>query len=390
MVCRFYAEERLRVMVNEFKSYIEIVDRKYGTWIFYVALVLMLTSTSWFWLDDIPRDIYVFSKRFLKLGQLLCCIRLALLSWKYPRYVILCAVIISLFYISYLFSNKIMLLKTVMLVAASRDADIKVMLRIYLVVFLTMLFLGPMTLLLDWTGDIVKHKYNHVGHSYGFYNPNRYASLMQMLILLVILLLHIRRTLWVSVICWAAAIVVGWMTLSTTSIVVLLLFPYVYYWLKHHTVPLQWLAFLPYILTVFSIGLSFYFGPSTGETTFESRFSIPYLLFEKHGLSWLGQECEIVTWRKAFQEGIEPIYINNLYLSLFLINGVIVAFLTLALYGLYLYRIGLLRNPLLLSMALCLAISGLMQLYPLNIMLDFLLLYFFQEPFVRKKRYESQ
>ncbi|MBR5068552.1 MAG: hypothetical protein IKX25_04055 [Bacteroidales bacterium] len=375
-------------MVNELKSYIEIVDRKYGTWIFYVALVLMLTSTSWFWLEDIPSDIKVLSNRFLKLGQILCCLRLALLSWKYPRYVILCAVIISLFYYSYLLSHGNMLIKTVMFVAASRDADIKVILRIYLVIFLTMMFLGPMTLLLDWTGDIVKHKYNHVGHSYGFFNPNRYAYLMQMLILLVILILHIRRSLWVTIICFAAAVVVGWMTLSTTSIVVLLLFPFAYYWLKHHTIPLLWLALLPFILTLVSIVLSLYFGPSTGDTTFESRFSIPYLLFERHGLSWLGQECDIVTWEKAFQEGIEPIYINNLYLSLFLINGVIVAFLMLALYGLYLYRMGRLRNPLLLSMALCLAISGLMQLFPLNIMLNFLLMYFFQEPFARTKRFE--
>ncbi|MBR5715336.1 MAG: hypothetical protein IKX59_02020 [Bacteroidales bacterium] len=371
-------------MVNELKSYIEIVDRKYGTWIFYVALVLMLTSLTWFWLEDIPYDIKVLSNRFLKLGQVLCCLRLALLSWKYPKYVILCAAIISLFYYSYLLSYEIMLLKTAMLVAASRDADIKVILRIYLVIFLTMMFLGPMTLLLDWTGDIVKHKYNHVGHSYGFYNPNRYAYLMQMLILLVILILHIRQTLWLTIICWAAALVVGWMTLSTTSVIVLFLFPLVYYWLKHHTIPLLWLALLPCILTVISIGLSFYFGPSTGDTTFESRFSIPYLLFERHGLSWLGQDCGIVTWKKAFREGIEPLYINNLYLTLFVINGVIVAFLMLALYGLYLYRIGRLRNPLLLSMAICLALSGLMQLFPLNIMLDFLLLYFFQEPFVRK------
>ena len=371
-------------MVKSLTSFIATVDRKYGAWVFYVALVLMLTSTSWFWLDEIPGEIRLISKRFLQLGQTLCCLRIALLSWKYPRYVILCAVIIALVYYSYLLSHGNMLLKTVMLVAASRDADIKVILRIYLVIFLTMLFLGPVTLLMDWTADIVKHKYNHVGHSYGFYNPNRYAYLMQMLILLVIHILHIRRLLWVAIICWVSAVVVGWMTLSATSIIILLIFPFVYYWLKHHTIPPLWLAFFPFLLTALSVGLAFYFGPSTGDTTFASRFSIPYLLFERHGLSWLGQDCGIVTWEKAFREGVEPIYINNLYLSLFVKNGVIVAFLILVLYGLYLYRMGRLHNPLLLAMALCLAISGLMQLYPLNIMLDFLLMYFFQEPFVRK------
>ena len=366
------------------KSFIETVDKKYGTWVFYVALVLVLTSTSWFWLDDIPSNISLLSKRFLQLGQTLCCVRIALMSWKHPRYVILCAVIISLVFISYLLSHANMLLKTVLLVAASRDADIKVILRIYLVIFLTMLFLGPITLLLDWTADIVKHKYNHVGHSYGFYNPNRYAYLMQMLILLVIHLFHIRRFPWVAIICWVSAVVVGWLTLSTTSIIVLLIFPFVYYWLKHHTIPPLWLALFPLLLTVLSVGLSFYFGPSNGETTFSSRFSIPYLLFERHGLSWLGQDCGIVTWKTAFREGVEPIYINNLYLSLFVKDGVIVALLMLALYGLYLYRMGQLHNPLLLAMALCLALSGLMQLYPLNIMLDFLLMYFFQKPSVQK------
>ena len=371
-------------MVDNIIKHIETVDRKYGAWVFYVALVLMLTSTSWFWLDDIPSEIRLISKRFLQLGQTLCCLRIALLSWKYPRYVILCAVIISLVYYSYLLSHANMLVKTVMLVAASRDADIKVILRIYLVIFLTMLFLGPVTLIMDWTADIVKHKYNHVGHSYGFYNPNRYAYLMQMLILLVIYVLHIRRFLWVAIISWVSAVVVGWMTLSATSVIVLMSFPLAYYWLKHHTIPPLWLAILPFLLTVLSVGLAFYFGPSTGDTTFESRFSIPYLLFERYGLSWLGQDCGIVTWRTAFREGIEPIYINNLYLSLFVKNGVIVALLILVLYGLYLYRMGRLRNPLLLAMALCLAISGLMQLYPHNIMLDFLLMYFFQEPFVRK------
>ena len=188
-------------MVDNIKNFIETVDRKYGAWVFYVALVLMLTSTSWFWLDEIPGEIRLISKRFLQLGQTLCCLRIALLSWKYPRYVILCAVIISLVYYSYLLSHGNMLIKTVMFVAASRDADIKVILRIYLVIFLTMLFLGPATLLLDWSADIVKHKYNHVGHSYGFYNPNRYAYLMQMLILLVIHILHIRRFLWVAIVC---------------------------------------------------------------------------------------------------------------------------------------------------------------------------------------------
>ena len=38
------------------------------------------------------------------------------------------------------------------------------------------------------------------------------------------------------------------------------------------------------------------------------------------------------------------------------------------------------NNPLSLAMAVCLAISGLMQLFFLYIVLDFLLLYYFHKP----------
>lgn len=371
-------------------SLIEKIDSKYGAWIFYAALILFLISASWFWPSNIPDSVRFATKRLMFLAQVLCCFRICLLSWKYPKYVLICAVLIVLFYISSRISHQKMLLRTVLFVAASRDSDIKVSLRIFFAVFLVVLFAAPITWMMGWTGDLVKHKFDQVGHSWGFLNPNGFATFLQMLTLLTILLFKIRRTLYVAIISWAAAAVIGWMTLSMTSVVILLLFPVLYYWFKHHSLSPKVLVAIPVVLTILSIGLSIYYGPSTGDTTFESRFSIPHLIVEGQGISWLGQDYGSVSWYEAIKKGIEPLYMNNLYLNLIVSDGVIIALITLALYGYYLYRMGRLNNPQILSMAICLAIAGLMQLHPMNMMYDFLLLYFFQEPFVRKKTVEIE
>ncbi len=371
-------------------SWIEKVDNKYGVWLLYAALILFLISSSWFWPSNIPRSFYFITKRLIILAQVFCCLRICLLSWKYPRYVFLCIILIILFWVSSHLSHQNLLFRTLLFVAASRDSNIKVILRIYLAIFLVILFVAPISWIMGLTGDLVKHKFDQVGHSWGFLNPNRFAFFMQMLMLLAILLFKIRRTLYVAIISWVAAAVIGWMTLSMTSVVILLLFPVFYYWLKHHSLSPKVLAAIPVVLTLLSIGLSIYYGPSTGDTTFESRFSIPHLIVEGQGISWLGQDYGSVSWYEAIKKDIEPLYMNNFYLNIFVSDGVIIALITLALYGYYLYRMGRLNNPQILSMAICLAIAGLMQLHTMNIMYDFLLLYFFQEPFVRKKTVEIE
>lgn len=358
---------------------LELIDRKYGPLLFYAALIMVLVSTSWFWVSNMPGLAVRLSRNMFDVAKVLCCLRIALFSWRYPRYVIACFAVLSVLYVSSRLSHSTLLFKTAMLVAAARDTNMRVVLRIYLVVFLSLLVVAPLTTAIGWTSDIVKHKHNLVGHSFGLYNPNRYAFLLQMLAMLVILVFRIRRFVWIWLISWASALVVGLLTLSTTSVIVLLFFPIVYFLLKLQIPSARWQAALPFALVLLSIGLAAYFGPSKGASTFESRFSIPYLIFEGRGLSWLGQEYGLITWGQAFREGIEPLYMNNLFLRIIVQDGVIVALLVFALYAHYLYRMTLRGNRLLLAMVVCVAISGLMQLYALIITLDFLLLYYFQQ-----------
>ena len=359
---------------------IEKLDRKYGTWLFYTALFLFLVSFSWFWNSHIPTPIIQLRILLVYLYQVIFLVRIGLLCWKYPRYVFLCAAIITILYLSSHLSKSSMILNTALVIAASRDVNMKTTLRIYLIIFLILLLVTPFTCSMGWTGDIIKHKFGLTGHSWGFFNPNRYAFFLQMIVFLVFLCFRTRKTwvLWVG--SYVAAAVIGLVTLSTTSVIVLLLFPPLYYCLKQRFYPPVLFASIPLFLTLLSVGLSWYYGPSTGDTTFESRYSIPHLVYEHQGFSLFGQDCGFITWREALKKSVEPFYINNMYLDLIIRHGVVTALIVFVFYSHYIYRMGRMDNPQILAMTICLALSGLMQQFPLYIALNFLLLYFFHPP----------
>ena len=365
---------------------IEKLNRKYGAWLFYTALVLFLVSFSWFWISDVPRQILRIRELLVTVSQVLFLLRIGLLSWKYRGFVLLCAVILFLFYLSSHLSHSSIIKNTALVIAASRDEDKKKVLRIYLLAFLLVLMTAPITCAMGWTGDITKHKYELTGHSWGFFNPNRLAYFLQMFVFLGFVYLRIKKTWVVWAISYTAAAVIGWTTLSMTSVAIMLLFPPLYYFLKHHSISPVWFAFIPVFLTLLSLAFSLYFGPSTGDTTFESRFSIPYQIFKQQDISLLGQDCGIISWVDAIKKNIDPYYMNNMFLDLIIRHGVITTLITIAFYSHFLYRMGRINHPQILAMSTCLAFSGLMQLFPLYIALNFLLLYYFHQPFPLKGR----
>lgn len=348
--------------------------------LFYTALFLFLVSYTWFWNSQIPKPIIQLRNLLFTASKILFLIRIGLLCWKYPRYVLFCAIILTTLYLSSHLSKSPRMLSTALVIAASRGMDLKTTLRIYLIVFLILLLMTPFACQIGWTGDLTKHKFGLTGHSWGFYNPNQYAFFIQMLVFLVFIYLRIRKTWVLWVISYVAAAVIGWGTLSVTSVFVLLLFPPVYYFLQHKSYPPILFASIPLFLTLLSVGLSLYYGPTTGDNTFESRFSIPHLIFDNHGVSLFGQDCGFIYWRQALMKGIEPLYISNLYLDLIIRHGIITALILLAFFSHYFYRMGRMNNPQLLAMSICLALSGLMQPFTLYIAFNFLLLYYFHQP----------
>ena len=79
----------------------------------------------------------------------------------------------------------------------------------------------------------------------------------------------------------------------------------------------------------------------------------------------------------AWITGEQPLCVDNLYMHLFLCNGVIIALFVIIFLSHLLYLIGDWGNPLLVSSAIGITLSGMMEPIPIDVIVNFMLLYYF-------------
>lgn len=365
-------------MQHSFLNKFDRINDKYGAWLFYFGLFLMIVCRYWFLPNkEMPNAYFSLHFLFYQIGRLLIICRLLLFSRKYPLYVLFCLITGTLFLYSFRLSESTTLIYSFFIIAASKDTDNKVILKIFLLAFLIVFCTALISWNFSWTSDIVKHRFDLVGHSWGFYNPNTLAFLLLMSTLLVLQYWNIKQTKVIWMVCWSTAILIFFCTLNLTAIVVLLLVPLLEYIQKFYRFPAWSLALFPSVCLLTSILLSFYYGPSYGSTTFESRFSIPALVYQNYGLSLWGQEYGFVSFFSAWITGEQPLSVDNLYMHLFLCNGVFIALFVIFFLSHLLYLIGSRGNPLLISSAIGVTLSGMMETIPINVIVNFMLLYYF-------------
>ena len=351
---------------------------KYGEWIFYLGLFLMIVSKYWFAINDnCPHELIGLRTFLLNTGKLLLIVRILLFSHKYPIYVLCCIIMYPIFKYSSSLSNWYIVVNSFIIIAASRDSNIKTTLRVFLGAFVLILISGLILYSVGWLSDITKQRLAIKAHSLGFTSPNTLACLIQMLALLMLLYWDIKKTKTIWITCWAIALLIFSLTQGITSVSVLIIIPPLYLFLKHHPIPVWILAILPWCCLVLSIALAYYYGPSYGTTTFESRFSIPALVYQNHGLSLFGQEYGYVSFNKAWKTGVQPLCVDNVFMHIVLCEGVMIALSVLLFLSHYYYKIGNMRQPLLVSSSIGLCILGLMEYVTLDASFNFLLLYYF-------------
>lgn len=344
---------------------------------FYAALSLMLFSFYWIWANDIPHIIRQIGYQLQHISYALFALRILLQVHRHTRFVLLCCIIIPILFIPSVLGGEKILFQTGLAIAASRDSKFSITTKIFLTTFLIILVTVPILWHFGFACDIVKHKYGMVGHSWGFTNPNRYACFLQVILFLIILKCKLTKLRDIAFICCIGAVIIGVITLSTTTIIILLLLPIIYSIASKYRINPHWYMGLPALGIIVSLALAIYYGPSMGETTFESRFSIPYLVLNNHGISWFGQDCDLVSWSESFQTGKEAIYLNNMFLSFFLRDGIIPGLIAFGFYTFYLYRIAKKSSPLVICIVLCFFLLAFSQEHTLNVMLCFPLFLFF-------------
>lgn len=81
----------------------------------------------------------------------------------------------------------------------------------------------------------------------------------------------------------------------------LLLLPLVYLMFQQKPTLMRWLWLMPLACLLISVFLAWWYGPGYGSTTFESRFSIARMIFDRDGLTLFGQDCGLVGFRAAWK-----------------------------------------------------------------------------------------
>lgn len=354
---------------------------KIGTALFYTALVLLLFSSFHIIEDAVPVWFPKVSLCMKYLATVLCLARIAMIGIDSPRYAVTCFCLFVLLFISSRLGLNNNLTFTFALVAASRGADSRVILRIYLCFFVLMLLLNPAMYLAVISGNITKHRMGMTGNSWGFQNPNTLAYVLMVLTFLVCSMPRFpKRPALLFTVSWIMAGATFLLTLSATCSLLLMIFPAACLLLERMKSRARWTAALPAAALLFSVLMAAAVGPGYGDNTFLCRFSIPRLSYSIYGLSWLGQDAGTVLPQSAMHEGFtEPLCLDNTFLCLPLRDGIIPAIIFMAFLSCLLYRIASSGRPVLLAAAVCIVISGLMESYPSNFILNFPLLLFFSE-----------
>lgn len=360
---------------------LDSINQKYGAWLFYAALLIMLLSEPWVYHSPLlTAHTGSLAFRVHLLAKYICYFRILTFCYKDLAYTIKCfAILVFLSYLQRFNAGDVALFWGALLIMASRGSKFKVTLCIFLFSFLAFMVIAFYTYLIGWSSDIVKHRGTLIGHSWGFSNPNMLAYILQMATMVALIVSRTQKLSYITSASVLMAVIICFCTWSLTSAMLLVAFPIIYFALRKIQLSPYWLACIPPLLLLLSCLLSFYYGPSEGETTFESRFSIPAMVYVDRGVSFFGQDCHLVSLQKTIYEGTKTLWIDNMYHYLILIHGIIPALLTILFFSHLLYRIGRFGSPLLQAAGVCLMFNALTETLPCGFLTDFALFYYLAE-----------
>lgn len=355
-------------------NFIEKIDERYGIWLVYIALIAFFINPIWFHYANFQDWQGYFVWNTERIAAYCCLLRLLLMSRRYPWYVICSLMAIAFVHRGGFFAEDKTLYYFVIMMLASKGADFRKILSIYLGFFTFLILLDIPLYLMGEVTDYGKHRISLVGHSWGFSNPNLLAILISTMVFCVLTLWNKNRTAAVWGICILSALIIGWMTLCMTIIVALVLFPILYQlFIKRR--PKAWqIALLPSFGLVISALLALWYGPSAGTNTFNCRFAVSAFIWKDWGISLMGQNCLVPFTPNG---GIDPksLILDNLFLRLPLLYGFIPALIGYILWSYSLWKIARHGSLPLLTSAVCITLCGFMEVTPLFIILNPTLLY---------------
>lgn len=369
---------------------------KYGPWLFYIGFGLLMLGFNFLWIsDEAPSAISEMRRVASLTGIFLLYLRVLLMFSRHPRLVI--GYFVFRLYVAFSIAagGDHIINLSALAITASCDTNVRVTLRIYASIFLFFIVTAFSFYFLGWTGDIQRHRWGMTGHSWGFNNPGHLSITLLSLTMAVLLLSETRSALQnrrghlltgnylLFFSTFLVAVLAFVMTKRLSEPICLLLLPLVYLLFQQKPAFMRWLWLMPLACLLISVFLAWWYGPGYGSTTFESRFSIARMIFDRDGLTLFGQDCGLVGFRAAWKNNIPPLALDNSYLRLFLLNGMIIGSVVFILWSILLFRIGRMKNSLLASFGVVVSIWAIMESVVFNVQ-DNLLLFYLLVPYATK------
>lgn len=361
---------------------------KYGPWLFYVGFGMLMLSFNFFWLsDEAPSAISDMQRVASLTGRRLLYLRVLLMFSRHPRLVIGYFVFRLFAAFSIAAGGEKIIYLSALAITASCDTNVRVTLRIYASVFLVFIAIAFSSYFLGWAEDIQRHRWGMTGHSWGFNNPGLFSIILMGLTMVGLLLFETRSAPYnkeghllkgkhlLVYFTFLVAVLDFYLTKRLSEPICLLLLPLVYLLFQKKPAFMCWIWLMPLACLLISVFLAWWYGPGYGSTTFESRFSIARMIFDRDGLALFGQDCGLVGYRTAWKHNITPLALDNSYMRLFLLNGVIVGSVVFILWSILLFRIGRMKNSLLASFGVVMSVWLIMESVIFNVHCNFFLFY---------------
>lgn len=342
-------------------------------WLFCLGLALTFVHHGWMCCRALPEWVDPAIHLVQRAPKYLCYLCLLSMLRRHPWYLVASVAVLWMLHLGWEHSGRGTLFNSALLILASRGCGQRRILWIFLCALVAQFLVAHIGYWCGIMGDLTKHRYGWAGHSWGTSSPNMWAAIVMVVTMLSLQLCRARRTVVIAGVCCLVAVVVLATTLSITTVLTLLALPVIYGLLVRWPHVACWAAALPWLGLAVSLALMWYYGPSLGETTFESRFSMGALAMERYGVSWMGQDCGHLDFSRAQELGVEAFCLDNLYLQLLFYFGLLPMALVLSYFSYTLCRIARSRDWLLLALSVCFVLTGMMEAYPLFATMNFAL-----------------
>lgn len=364
---------------------------KNGENLFYIAYLLFLLSTIVFDYSEIQ----YFPQAYL-IKKIIKFTMYTLLSFKiifYSRYtireILLLIIVIPCFFISYICSKRYNLFIGMILIIASKNVDLQKIIKFdikYRILIVSLIIILCLIGIIE-NYILIRYENMQLRYGMGFIHPNTLAGLIMVICLEWIYIRYNNIKIYDYLGIIVIMFIVYKITDSRSSIIVIIMaLILTIYFKKYHkkfekrNIMKLLFSSIIFFLMLGSVILCINYNIHNEfmlnlNKLFSGRINQGNIFINNYGFSIIGQSVETVSYRAALNKNIKAAILDNAYINMGIIYGIIPLFLFLLSYSLLIKKAIKERIYPILVMLITFALYGVMETYLFNIIYNLFLIF---------------